>query len=181
MLYRLYKNQDEAESNIPKEELLKPMAVFPWYQTSRASVTSNALVGNETRSVSYHPYQVKGCASLELGAHALLKFTNKSGYDFGSSVVCLSHLIHTDPHSIHSSILKEVSDCIYRFSFCLFVINIDTSCDVMIRFHCLQVDKNVVMSLVNFPYDIYLHLCLWTRRYREREKREKFVIFCIYF
>lgn len=90
------------------------MAVFPWYQSSRASITSNALAGNETRCVSHHPYQVKGCISAELGAHALLKFTNKNGYEFGSSVVCLSHLIHTDPHTVHSSMMKDVS---YLFCF----------------------------------------------------------------
>lgn len=53
---------------------------------------------------------MKGCASPELGAHALLKLTNRLGYEFGSSVICVSHLIQRDPMIIRSSIMKEVSD-----------------------------------------------------------------------
>ena len=54
-------------------------------------------------------YKVKGCASPELGAHVLLKFTNKSGYDLGTCVVCLSHLINKDPHTFHSTYFTNVS------------------------------------------------------------------------
>lgn len=103
----MYKNEEEGESSIPKEELLRPMSQFPWVAAARrGSVTSS---GNETQSFSKHMYQLKGCASAELGAHALIKFSNRNGFEFGSSVVCLSHLIHTDPHAIHSSILTDVS------------------------------------------------------------------------
>lgn len=51
-----------------------------------------------------------GCASPELGAHVLIKFTNKSGYDLGSTVVSLSHLIHTDPTAMHSTEFNNVSE-----------------------------------------------------------------------
>lgn len=53
-------------------------------------------------------FQVKGCASPELGAHILLKLANKAGYEFGSSVVALTHLLHSDVHSLFSSVIKEV-------------------------------------------------------------------------
>lgn len=51
---------------------------------------------------------MKGCASTELGAHALLKVTAKDGSELGSSVVCVSHLIHVDPSLIKSSNMSQV-------------------------------------------------------------------------
>lgn len=51
-----------------------------------------------------------GCASPELGAHALLKFLNPSGYELGSAVVSLSHLLHTSTEEVHATQFANVSN-----------------------------------------------------------------------
>lgn len=55
--------------------------------------------------------QVTGCASPELGAHVLLKFLNRSGYELGSAVVSLTHLLHTSTEEIHATLYSNVSIC----------------------------------------------------------------------
>ena len=52
--------------------------------------------------------QVVGCASRELGAHVLLKFSNKSGYPLGSCVVCLTGLMSHDKNLTYTTTLSQV-------------------------------------------------------------------------
>ncbi len=52
---------------------------------------------------------MRGCASPELGAHVLLKFVNRAGYDLGTCVVCVSHLVNKDPHAFYSTEFTNVS------------------------------------------------------------------------
>lgn len=63
----------------------------------------------EAKFDSVDRYQVRGCVSTELGAHALVKITTRTGTELGSSVVCVTHLLHRDPTLIRSSVMKEVS------------------------------------------------------------------------
>lgn len=84
------------------------MSVFPWTQGTRLSFV-NDLARAETKFESRSQFQVKGCVSPELGAHALIKVSNSVGFDFGSSVVCLTHLLNTDPNAVYSSVMKSVS------------------------------------------------------------------------
>jgi hypothetical protein len=53
--------------------------------------------------------QVTGCASPELGAHVLLKFLNPSGYELGSAVVSLTHLLHSSTEEVHATEFSNVS------------------------------------------------------------------------
>jgi hypothetical protein len=59
---------------------------------------------------------VTGCASPELGAHVLLKFLNRSGFELGSTVVTLSHLLHTSTEEVHATQFNSVSLFIFIFS-----------------------------------------------------------------
>lgn len=122
-------------TSITKEELLRPFSIFAWSTSSFSTcnvysdkttgtinpMQANALTNrNSIGSVASHTqtifgstdsYKVKGCASVELGAHVLLKLSNKAGYEFGSSVICLNQLLHNDPNTLYSSHIKEVSSC----------------------------------------------------------------------
>lgn len=88
------------------------MSVFPWTQSTRSSFV-NDLSRAETKFESRANFQVKGCVSPELGAHALVKVSNSVGFDFGSSVICLSHLLNSDPNAVYSSVMKNVSTSIF--------------------------------------------------------------------
>lgn len=66
--------------------------------------SSSRLINNAANT-----YKVTGCASPELGAHVLLKFLNRSGYELGSTVVSLSHLLHTSTEEVHATIYSNVS------------------------------------------------------------------------
>lgn len=50
-----------------------------------------------------------GCASPELGAHVLLKLMNRSGYELGSAVVSLTHLLHTSTEEVRATVFPSVS------------------------------------------------------------------------
>jgi hypothetical protein len=87
------------------------MTQFQWYPkpTITYSNDKSSFPRNQMKFESDHKFKLKGCASYELGAHALIKFSNRLGYEFGSSVICLSHLIHKDPKAIHYSYMTDVS------------------------------------------------------------------------
>jgi hypothetical protein len=128
------------DATVTKEELLKAMTQFQWYPKPTITYANDktSFPRNQTKFESEHRFkvsfificldqsvltaiffffQLKGCASAELGAHALVKFSNRLGYEFGSSVVCLSHLIHRDPKAIYSSYMKDVRKFIAVFIF----------------------------------------------------------------
>lgn len=50
-----------------------------------------------------------GCASPELGAHVLVKLMNRSGYELGSAVVSLTHLLHTSTEEVRATHFPSVS------------------------------------------------------------------------
>ena len=60
-------------------------------------------------SLWYLPSQVTGCASPELGAHVLVKFLNASGYELGSAVLSLTHLLHTSTEEVRATQYQNVS------------------------------------------------------------------------
>lgn len=96
-------------NGISREELLKAASHFQWFPKPMITYDQNNSFGrSQMKFESDNTFKMKGCASMELGGHALLKFTNRLGYEFGSAVVCLSHLIHKDPHSLYSSYMKDI-------------------------------------------------------------------------
>eukprot|EP01034_Spumella_vulgaris_P028561 gene28561-35442_t len=86
---------------VTRDDLLKPMAVFAWPLPEQGS-RKRSITGTMPIPSS-KAYKVRGCASPELGAHVLLKFTNKLGYDLGTCVVCISHLINKDAGAFYST------------------------------------------------------------------------------
>jgi hypothetical protein len=59
-------------------------------------------------STSSSTYKVTGCASPELGAHVLVKLMNRSGYELGSAVVSLTHLLHKNTDEVHATQFNNV-------------------------------------------------------------------------
>jgi hypothetical protein len=100
-------NSDSAA----REALLKASSVFAWHAAATDTRRSSVATGSkkEAKFDSADRYQVRGCVSTELGAHALVKVTTRTGTELGSSVVCVTHLLHRDPTLIRSSVMKEVS------------------------------------------------------------------------
>eukprot|EP01035_Chromulina_nebulosa_P017241 gene17241-22768_t len=89
---------------IYKDAFLKPASVFTWHErNTRYNDTTNNTNLNEYIGQSTNDMKVSGVISPELGAHVLLKFTNKSGYDLGEAVISLSHLITSEPSMINIS------------------------------------------------------------------------------
>ena len=62
-----------------------------------------------------------GCASPELGAHVLVKLMNRSGYELGSAVVSLTHLLHTSTEEVRATNFPSVSLFYYYFPHFLFL------------------------------------------------------------
>lgn len=103
-----------------REALLKASSIFAWHaapvdSSKRASVSAMAAGGSSSSSSkkeakfdSADKFRVSGCVSVELGAHALVKFTTRTGTELGSSVVCVTHLLHRDPTLIRSSYMTEI-------------------------------------------------------------------------
>lgn len=90
---------------------MKASSVFAWHAAATDTRRSSVATGSkkEAKFDSADRYQVRGCVSTELGAHALVKVTTRTGTELGSSVVCVTHLLHRDPTLIRSSVMKEVS------------------------------------------------------------------------
>jgi hypothetical protein len=103
--------RDVTSDDAAREALLKASSVFSWHAADAnrpASVTNSNSNKKEAKYVSADKYQVRGCVSSELGAHALVKVTTRTGTELGSSVVCVTHLLHRDPTLIRSSFMSKI-------------------------------------------------------------------------
>jgi hypothetical protein len=76
-----------------------------------------SFLGMSPLTLWYDIMQINGCASPELGAHVLLKFSNKSGYDLGCCVVSLSGLLSDRADVVRTVMLNHVS-VVYPKIFC---------------------------------------------------------------
>lgn len=149
-----------------REALLKASSIFAWHAapvdaSKRASMSAMTAGGSssssskkEAKFESADKFRVSGCVSVELGAHALVKFTTRTGTELGSSVVCVTHLLHRDPTLIRSSYMTEV-----RLSFFLYWVdnqrrNVSFQLRFFVcifcRFLCRLVDKSVDIFPASF-------------------------------
>lgn len=82
---------------ITTTELLTAAKVFHWKEYSTNPEDGERPHNKDEDQLQcmgpFTCYKVKGCVSKELGAHVLLKFTNRSGYTLGECVVCLTPLL----------------------------------------------------------------------------------------
>lgn len=86
-------------SILSKDAFLKSSSVFEWKEVL------NDIEKPLQQTVNM---KLSGVISPELGAHALMKFTNKTGYVLGECVVCLSHLLNPNPTYINTSKFDQI-------------------------------------------------------------------------
>jgi hypothetical protein len=103
-----FNDQITAKSALPhvvKDGFLRPASQFPWKEENQGLNKENLKsVGQKTVDM-----KLSGVIAVELGAHALIKLKNKAGFDLGEFVICLSHLLTTDPENVMKMDVKKVS------------------------------------------------------------------------